>query len=128
MIDNRNTYPQWIAVDLDGTLAHYDAARGLSRDHIGAPVPLMLERVLGWLREGKTVKIFTARAVMPGQEVLVRAWCVLHIGVELVMTNAKDPGMQELWDDRCVAIERNTGKVICRCEDSHIDIDANKVG
>jgi len=65
MVDNRNTFPQWIAVDLDGTLAYYDSNRGLSLDYIGPPITSMLVRVLGWLREGKTVKIFTARAAMP---------------------------------------------------------------
>jgi hypothetical protein len=53
----------WIGVDLDGTLAHYDGWKGA--DHIGAPIPAMVERVKGWLAEGKTVKIFTARAYCP---------------------------------------------------------------
>lgn len=128
MIDNRNTFPQYIAVDLDGTLARYDATRGLSQDHIGEPVPVMLERVFEWLREGITVKIFTARAAMPGQEVLVRAWCARYIGVELEVTNAKDPGMLELWDDRCVLVEYNTGRIIAEPRIRHIDADANKVG
>lgn len=35
----------WIGVDLDGTLAFYDSWRGI--DHIGAPIPLMLQRVKG---------------------------------------------------------------------------------
>ena len=37
----------WIGVDLDGTLAHYDKWRGV--EHIGKPVPVMLERVKKWL-------------------------------------------------------------------------------
>jgi hypothetical protein len=53
----------WIGVDLDGTLAHYDGWKGA--DHIGAPIPVMVERVKGWLAEGKTVKIFTARVYCP---------------------------------------------------------------
>ena len=32
-----------IAVDLDGTLAYYDKFRG--KDHIGKPIPKMIERV-----------------------------------------------------------------------------------
>jgi hypothetical protein len=53
----------WIGVDLDGTLAHYDGWKGA--DNIGAPIPAMVERVKGWLAEGKTVKIFTARVYCP---------------------------------------------------------------
>src|SRR5207344_2652938 len=49
----------WIGVDLDGTLAYYDQWRG--PEHIGEPVPAMLERVQRWLAEGKDVRIFTAR-------------------------------------------------------------------
>ena len=41
----------WIGVDLDGTLAHYEGWKGI--EHIGAPVPAMLERVKNWLAEGK---------------------------------------------------------------------------
>jgi hypothetical protein len=53
----------WIGVDLDGTLAHYDGWKGA--DHIGEPIPAMVERVKRWLAEGKTVKIFTARVYCP---------------------------------------------------------------
>lgn len=53
----------WIGVDLDGTLAHYDGWKGA--DHIGEPVPAMVERVKRWLAEGKTVKIMTARVYCP---------------------------------------------------------------
>ncbi len=49
-----------IAVDLDGTLAHYDEFRG--KDHIGKPIPKMMERVKKWLDEGQKIVIFTARA------------------------------------------------------------------
>lgn len=42
----------WYAVDLDGTLAHYDHWRG--NDHVGEPIPRMLARVKQWLAEGKT--------------------------------------------------------------------------
>ena len=41
----------WIGVDLDGTLAHYKGWKG--RDHIGEPIPAMMQRVKQWLEEGK---------------------------------------------------------------------------
>jgi hypothetical protein len=101
----------WIGCDLDGTLAHYDHWRGVS--HIGQPVPAMIERVKRWLSEGKDVRIFTAR-VTPPQELSARryieAWCEKHIGQILPITNVKDYGLLELWDDRAVQVEKNTGR------------------
>jgi hypothetical protein len=107
----------WIGVDLDGTLARYDGWRGV--DHIGEPIPEMLLRVKAWLKDGVDVRIFTARVAgqglsIGGQKVDVigpiKAWCKIHIGVELVVTNVKDFGMVELWDDRAVQIIPNTGR------------------
>lgn len=98
----------WIGVDLDGTLAFYDGdAWG-----IGAPIPKMLERVHKWLAEGREVRIFTARACVPAQIGIVSAWSKKHIGVELQVTNTKDFGMIELWDDRCVQVQSNTGELV----------------
>lgn len=99
----------WYGVDLDGTLAHYDHWRGI--EHIGAPVPLMLNRVKQWLAEGNTVRIFTARATDPKAIPYIHEWCLEHIGVVLRVTNVKDYGMIELWDDRAVGVKFNTGEV-----------------
>ncbi len=107
----------WIGVDLDGTLAHYDGWKGVQ--HVGAPVPLMLARVKEWLAGGRQVRIFTAR-VSPNQdrEKLAQArywiekWCMEHVGHALPVTCEKDFSMLELWDDRAVRVEFNTGKVI----------------
>ena len=101
----------WIGVDLDGTLAEYEG--WVSEEHIGKPVPLMLKRVKAWLAAGKDVRIFTARVCDPGRKRVQQAivnWCIEHIGQELPITNAKDYEMLELWDDRCVQVEPNTGK------------------
>jgi hypothetical protein len=107
----------WIGVDLDGTLARYDGFKG--ETHIGPPVPVMLERVKGWLRAGYEVRIVTARAepcVDRDEYVAVRQaikyWCLEHIGVELTITNEKDYQMIELYDDRAVQVEANTGRLI----------------
>jgi hypothetical protein len=116
----------WVGVDLDGTLAFYDEWRG--PEHIGAPIPAMLARVKAWLADGRDVRIFTAR-VDGGEAALalgnpagqhyrdvakvravIEAWCLQHIGVVLPVTNRKDYGMVELWDDRAVQVETNTGR------------------
>lgn len=96
----------WIGVDLDGTLAEYDHWRG--DQHIGKPIPVMVERVKRWLSEGKEVKIFTARAYANDVEP-IKKWCLTHIGCELPITCIKDYGMIELWDDRAVQVIPNKG-------------------
>ncbi len=118
----------WIGVDLDGTLAMYDHFKG--HDHIGEPVPLMVARVRRWLLEGRDVRIFTAR--MDGGKValsmghveghqfedkdrirqVIQEWTEKHLGVRLPVTNVKDFAMDELWDDRAVQVETNTGKML----------------
>jgi hypothetical protein len=115
----------WIGVDLDGTLAKYEGWQGAA--HIGEPVGEMLFRVKKWLAEGRDVRIFTARVSFPkdiplmgkSKEVAdavgrkfesdlareaIKRWCLEHIGVELPITNEKDYGMIELWDDRAVQL------------------------
>jgi len=103
----------WIGVDLDGTLAHYDHWRGI--EHIGDPIPLMVERVREWLAEGRDVRIFTARVAGDQRETalpFIEQWCVEHLGSTLPVTNTKDFGMVELWDDRAVQVIPNTGQAL----------------
>jgi hypothetical protein len=100
----------WIGVDLDGTLAEYGGWKG--PDSIGKPIPAMLNRVLDWLNAGQEVRIFTARASVPEQIPFVVEWCKTHLGRELPVTNVKDFGMVTLYDDRCVQVETNTGRLI----------------
>jgi lipopolysaccharide/colanic/teichoic acid biosynthesis glycosyltransferase len=102
----------WIGVDLDGTLAEYHGR--ISIDHIGAPVPAMVERVKAWLEEGIEVRIFTARVSHPTRRReaarVIGDWCERQGLPRLRTTNAKDFDMIELWDDRAVRVETNSGK------------------
>jgi hypothetical protein len=106
----------WIGVDLDGTLAEYDRWEGPTT--IGAPIPAMVDRVKRWLSEGREVRIFTARACPRPHEELqqvlqaVEGWSLEHIGIALPITCIKDFGMEELWDDRAVSVEPNTGRAL----------------
>lgn len=107
----------WIGVDFDGTLAMYDGWKG--PNHLGEPVPVMLKRVKQWLAEGKDVRIFTARISHDGSvrrmleasisKDAIESWCEHYIGAILPITNVKDYGMVELWDDRAVQVIPNTG-------------------
>jgi hypothetical protein len=100
----------WIGVDLDGTLAHYSEWKG--PDSIGEPVPLMLARVKEWLAKGLEVRIVTARAGDSEQIGYIREWLRKHVGRVLEITDRKDYAMIELWDDRAIRVERNTGRII----------------
>jgi hypothetical protein len=124
----------WIGVDLDGTLAKYTGWQGVAV--IGEPVPEMVERVKRWLANGREVRIFTARVWHPAEpqgvnpkspemaeyvgrkleadiaREAIKRWCKEHVGVELPITNVKDYGMIELWDDRAVQVVPNTGRMV----------------
>lgn len=122
----------WIGVDLDGTLAYYDKWCGA--ETIGPPIPLMLERVKNWISQGIEVRIFTARIdgaitktakelIKHNQEFktfedvefvkqVIEQWCLKYIGRVIPITNSKDLEMIELWDDRCVRVEKNTGRIL----------------
>ncbi len=103
----------WIGVDLDGTLAEY---HGFGDGSIGKPIPKMVKRVKQWLKDGRDVRIFTARVAVPHAALVerrkIQAWCQKHLGQELEITNKKDYGMVELWDDRAVQVRINTGEPV----------------
>ena len=102
----------WIGVDLDGTLARdLGSARG---DDIGSPIEPMLIRVKRWIAEGRTVKIFTARASSPRQVMAIKEWLASCGLPDLEVTNVKDLHMIELWDDRCVQVTTNLGEPISK--------------
>lgn len=123
----------WIGVDLDGTLAEYHG--WISEKHIGDPIPEMAERVHRWLADGEDVRIFTARvdggnvAIAMGNpageafrdvgqiRAIIQDWTEKHFGVRLPVTNQKDYGMIELWDDRAVRVVINTGHPCCEQSD-----------
>ena len=128
----------WIGVDLDGTLAFHDKFSSL--EHIGSPIPDMQNRVLKWLEDGVDVRIFTARASRVLQDPSLAEevcrpiidWCVKHLGRPLPITCFKDFKMVELWDDRCVSVESNTGRIIgshdSEAPASFTEVDGSQVG
>lgn len=114
----------WIGVDLDGTLVHGDDLG--NPEFVPAPIPVMCQRVKQWLYEGSDVRIFTARVAplfspnAPKQERIqaekamraIEDWCEVHFGKRLRVTAVKDLDMQILYDDRCITVEKNTGRLI----------------
>jgi hypothetical protein len=106
----RDSMSPWIGVDLDGTLAKESSSA--RPDTIGEPVHAMLDRVKAWIAEGKTVKIFTARAGNPRQVIKVQEWLRQQGLPPLEITNIKDYRMIQLWDDRCVCVATNQGQPV----------------
>lgn len=100
----------WIGVDLDGTLAHYDG--WLSAEHIGEPIESMVQRIFQWQHEGIEVRIMTARASRQEMIHPVELWLEQQGLHNIRVTNRKDFDLLQLWDDRAVQIETNTGKVL----------------
>lgn len=107
----------WVGFDFDGTLAHYVSwdAQG---NELGQPIAPMVELVKKYLDEGRDVRIVTAR--LAGRSIedqwvqrwAIEGWCKEHIGRVLPITNCKDYAMEILYDDRVVAVEANTGKIL----------------
>ena len=103
---------------MDGCLAYYDGWKGL--EHVGEPIPAMVEIVKRMLSRGYEVRIFTARASHTGRKpeevdqavAVVQDWCERHLGARLAVTAEKDFGMIALYDDRAFRVEENTGRIL----------------
>ena len=107
----------WIAIDLDGTLAdyrgHYDPYT------IGDPIPVMAARVQGWRSQGEKLCIYTARISEANDardlvrvKKAIQDWCMKHLRCQLPITCIKHHGIKAFYDDRAVQVEKNTGRLI----------------
>jgi len=100
----------WIGIDLDGTLAEYNGWEG--PEHIGIPIPSMVKILKLLIEKGYNVKIFTARAYVSTNIPIVKKWLSDNLLPDLEITNIKDFNMILLIDDRCIQVEKNTGRLI----------------
>lgn len=112
----------WIAVDLDGTLARFDHWRG--PEHIGEPVPAMLARVQAWRAAGIEVRIFTARVSLGDDETrerdheveasydAIEKWCLRHLGETLPITCEKSWRCAAIYDDKAFQVVANEGRIV----------------
>jgi len=106
-MDSNKNNGGWIGIDLDGTLAFHD--KWVGQDHIGEPIPLMLERVKQMIKEGYTVKILTARAAVEEQIPPVKEWIKKHGLGDLEVTCSKDHKLMALYDDKAIQVIKNIG-------------------
>lgn len=100
-----------IAVDLDGTLAHYDGWKGI--EHIGPVIPEVANAISDAQASGAEVWIFTARVSDPEDALEARAhiaeWLVYNkINVQGI-TAVKMKCFTEFWDDRAIQVIKNKG-------------------
>tara|TARA_R110000744_G_C19371578_1_gene562711 strand:- start:14633 stop:15208 length:576 start_codon:yes stop_codon:yes gene_type:complete len=96
-----------IAIDLDGTLAEYHGWKGI--EYIGNPVKPVVERLMALHNNGFKVVIFTARANDLAAIPHIEMWLAMNGLPRLDITNIKRKEFVEIWDDRAVSVQRNTG-------------------
>lgn len=105
----------WLAVDLDGTLAEYYG--WVSEDHIGEPVVSIVAAINARRAAGWKVAIFTARVsgdTEEAQRAEVAIWKWLdfyNIKVEGI-TCTKHKHFTEFWDDRARQVIFNKGIIV----------------
>lgn len=107
---------EWFGFDLDGTLAKYDGWQG--KNHIGPPIPTIVDELKALRALGYEVRIFTARVAESDPEELaevvaaIDAWALKHLGEVLPITNVKDYGMIATYDDRVIQVVSNEGVIV----------------
>lgn len=125
---NPDPHAPWVAVDFDGTLAHYDGFKGV--DHIGGHIGEMCDMVAQMIDYGIRVRIFTARVCSVALEMnakdlgcsaddlrsvvveAIQTFCLEYIGTKLPVTNVKTYSCIGLLDDRAIPVGRNEGKLL----------------
>ena len=109
--------PGWVGTDLDGTLAEYTEYKGWQ--HIGKPIPGVLNFIKKLRAAGIPVKIFTARCSSESRDVdgltfeqvekVIQDWTEEHLGERLPVTAEKGCSMICFLDDSAVQIDKNKG-------------------
>lgn len=116
----RKQKKKWIGVDLDGTLA-VSISGPFDATQIGEPIQSTIDFILEKIKEGKEIKVVTARVSTDGSirsiinavhaRYYIKKYIKEHIGVDLDVTSSKDFLMTTLYDDRVVQVQENQGIV-----------------
>ncbi len=106
----------WVGFDLDGTLARHTGGYDVTRKtgKIGDPIPPMVKLLLTYVDQGVTVKIFTARGSNPAEISNIHRWLLANGMPKLEVTDQKDYHLVHFYDDRAIAVQRDTGKILSR--------------
>lgn len=107
------------AVDFDKTLAEFEL-NGIEYipGKTGNPIPKMVNRVRRWLEEGDEIVILTARMwsgkpadILALERRGIEKFCMDNFGEIFEVTSEKSPHIDEIWDDKAVRVEANTGEI-----------------
>jgi hypothetical protein len=107
---------EWDGYDLDKTLFRHDKWEGVL--HFGEPIQPMLDHLKENLATGKRVKIFTARVSYADERIntavrkAIQELLLPYVGQVLEVTNIKDMGMRNLYDDRAWHVIPNEGVIV----------------
>lgn len=107
----------WVGFDFDGTLVTYNSGDA-SKGEIGQPVWPMVAKARALLTRGIEVRIVTARVSGDNEEHVgrwrtrIEHWAIQHLGQMVKVTCSKDYSMMCLYDDRAIAVEHGTGRVL----------------
>tara|TARA_R110000803_G_scaffold83827_2_gene149872 strand:+ start:358 stop:675 length:318 start_codon:yes stop_codon:yes gene_type:complete len=100
-----------IALDLDGTLAHYDKWRGV--EHVGEPIPAMVKKLNDWVAQGHNVTLFTARVSdaeeAPDAGHYIGKWILKHELPITEITCIKKKKFDLFVDDKAISVIKNEG-------------------
>lgn len=109
----------WWGFDVDATIAFYEH---WTDGTLGAPITPMIRRMKHYLKQGRPIRIVTARVAPEHGESFVlkekeRIYEFLvaqlgEIGFTIPITNAKDMHMVVLFDDRVEQVIPNTGILV----------------
>jgi hypothetical protein len=84
----------------------------LTLSSVGRPVKAILKRIRAWREAGWEVRLITARACDPDCLPEVRKWLKRRKLTDMPITNRVDRYCVEIWDDRAIQVERNTGNPV----------------
>lgn len=119
-----------IAVDLDGTLAHYDGWKGI--EHIGPVVPEVANAIERAQKEGADVWIFTARVSDPvdAEEAgkYIEEWLKANNFQYEGITAIKHKFFTEFWDDRAIQVIKNEGMFVLNELTDQVCLNDNDFG
>lgn len=111
-----------IAVDLDGTLAHYDGWKGI--EHIGPVIPEVANAMERAQAEGAEVHLFTARVSDPEDAAeahqVISKWAEANHLNFASITAVKHKFFSEFWDDRAIQVIKNTGEFVLYSDGTHM--------
>lgn len=121
---------KYVAFDLDGTLAVHKS--GDSTDHVGEPIPAMVELARQYLRAGVHVRVITARCApvysdAGEQAAMVSAWLAKHVTYDMPydirVQGYKCGRMEKLYDDRAIGVVRNEGITLVEQATAHLQAE-----